>query len=66
MLSKSVYLGVIVILAMVLLVRAQMVTNHQSSAYYYHGRHYRYYHKGWPLLLLWQLRLLLSLNGNSR
>jgi hypothetical protein len=32
MLSKSVYLSVIVIAAMVLLVTAQMVANHQASA----------------------------------
>jgi len=46
MLSKSVYLSVIVIAAIVLLVTAQMVANHQASAYYYHGKHYRYYHNG--------------------
>ena len=46
MLSKSVVLSVATIATVLLLVIAAIVANHQASAYYYHGKHYRYYHNG--------------------
>jgi hypothetical protein len=46
MASRSGALGVIAIVAVFLLVTAPIVANHQTFAYYYHGKHYRYYHNG--------------------
>jgi hypothetical protein len=46
MVSKSVILGVVAIATVLLLLTTPIVANHQTSAYYYHGKHYRYYHNG--------------------
>jgi hypothetical protein len=46
MASRSAALGVIAIVAVFLLVTALIVANHQTLAYYNHGKHYRYYHNG--------------------